>query len=199
MPLEEQKVTSLGGESQWHLHITAITTKCREIIIPKNVETSLREIRVLMYLLGRGILWKIIGILVLHRVYLMGKERIGILAPHRVDLMGKERIGILALHRVDLMGKERIGIMVLLHTVDLMGKERIGIMVLHRVELMGKERLDIKAKELTELIGREQLLAMGRVTQGMEKVKSSHKAANRGTGKESKGPMHRWDKRELIK
>ena len=132
MPLEEWAVTSLGGEIQC-LHNTATTTKGREIIIPKNVETSLKEIRVLMCLLGRRILW-----------------------------------------------------------------ERIGIMVLHRVDLMGKEQVDIKAKEQRELISREQVLAMGRVTQGLEKVKGSHKV-NRGTGKESKGPMHQWDKREVTK
>ncbi|KAF3946677.1 hypothetical protein CMV_027084 [Castanea mollissima] len=49
-----------------------------------------------------------------------------------------------------------------------------------------------------ELISREQVLAMGRVTQGLEKVKGSHKV-NRGTGKESKGPTHQWDKREVTK
>ncbi|KAG2703623.1 hypothetical protein I3760_06G146800 [Carya illinoinensis] len=46
--------------------------------------------------------------------------------------------------------------------------------------------------------GQVQVLAMARVTRGMENLKGSHKGS-RETGKESQGPMHRGDKLEMTK
>jgi hypothetical protein len=133
LPREEWVLTSQGGEIQY-LHIRATTTQGgREIILPNNKGTSPKEIRVVMYLLHKGILW-----------------------------------------------------------------EPIAIMVLHRMALIGMEQLDIKSRKHMELLGREQVLAMSTVTKGMEKVKGSHKMS-RGTGKESKGPMHREDQQEVTR
>jgi hypothetical protein len=93
-------------------------------------------------------------------------------------------------------GTSPIVIMYLLHRGILW--EPIGIMVLHKMALMGEEQLDIKARKHMELLGREQVLALSTVTQGMEKVKGSHKRS-RGPGKESKGPMYQEDQREVTK
>lgn len=82
MPMEGGTLIR-GREETQCLHIRAITTKVsKEIIIPRNEETSHKEHRGIMLLLIRGMLEEIIGIIILNTVVIMAKEQ--------VDLMDRE-------------------------------------------------------------------------------------------------------------
>ncbi|RVW76007.1 Multiple organellar RNA editing factor 1, mitochondrial [Vitis vinifera] len=68
--------TYQGERRDTMLHIRAITTKVsKEIIIPRNEETSHKEHRGIMLLLIRGMLEEIIGIIILNTVVIMARNR----------------------------------------------------------------------------------------------------------------------------